>query len=128
MKAAGLLHGGKTVLGPSIDGGDYLIGLSRKAFNDLNFLDFEWQTCLLHEQFKKACDDLSFEVSLLDPLQDIDTQEDFFRILGQGKLSQSFTDFFLCKIGIQFFTPKNNIHILGAFARITSLRAPPIAA
>jgi rSAM/selenodomain-associated transferase 1 len=62
------------VLGPALDGGYYLIGLSRlipELFQGIN-----WGTSAVFEQTKAIAQQLKLKVSYLSPLHDIDRPED----------------------------------------------------
>lgn len=65
------------VLGPAADGGIYLIGLTRSAYQRQDFLDLPWET----PQLQEACDQyLSGKLKeryWLTPLHDIDYSIDF---------------------------------------------------
>ena len=74
LKAAfsGLLHH-DVVIGPSTDGGYWLMGLSRSR--DL-FADIAWSTADVLPQTMDQCQQKELRVHLLDPLTDVDTVED----------------------------------------------------
>jgi rSAM/selenodomain-associated transferase 1 len=66
------------VLGPSFDGGYYLIGL--RAAPPRLFAGIAWsQPTVLLETLRRACE-LGLSVSLLDPWYDVDTPEDLARL------------------------------------------------
>jgi rSAM/selenodomain-associated transferase 1 len=68
------LQNNDLVLGPSYDGGYYLIGLN-KVQSDL-FKGISWSTEKVLKQTLERAQQLSLKVQLLDRLQDIDTLED----------------------------------------------------
>ncbi|MEE8185498.1 MAG: TIGR04282 family arsenosugar biosynthesis glycosyltransferase [Thermodesulfobacteriota bacterium] len=73
MKEGGL------VIGPSEDGGYYLIAMDRpwrKPFDGI-----PWGTCNVLEETIKRCKGRGIEVSLLPPWRDIDTIEDITRLI-----------------------------------------------
>jgi rSAM/selenodomain-associated transferase 2/rSAM/selenodomain-associated transferase 1 len=76
------------VLGPSTDGGYWLLGLKRPV--DL-FQNIDWSTPRVLEQTLAQTRRLGLTVRLLDPLMDVDTPED----LGRWRPGKDFPDFFL---------------------------------
>jgi rSAM/selenodomain-associated transferase 2/rSAM/selenodomain-associated transferase 1 len=73
------LEGRDLVLGPSEDGGYYLIGLQRSAFERASarlFSGISWGTGVVLEQTQGISDGLSLSRSLMDPLVDVDRPED----------------------------------------------------
>lgn len=87
LKAARTLSNGKNILGPSADGGFYLLGLKKEAFNKTEFIGLPWQTRNL---FKATLAQLhlSKETLQLGFLADIDTIADIKLLL---KRSHSFS-------------------------------------
>jgi rSAM/selenodomain-associated transferase 1 len=71
-------HGCDLVLGPSDDGGYYLIGLNRPA--ERIFHDIEWSTDSVLDRTLERARELAFGVSLLPPAYDIDVEEDLRRL------------------------------------------------
>lgn len=66
------LHDGKSVLGPSVDGGFYLMALHKTNFSKAHFVSLPWQTnCILHET-KAYFTGLGQEILTLQALIDID--------------------------------------------------------
>ncbi|MDZ7758466.1 TIGR04282 family arsenosugar biosynthesis glycosyltransferase [Rhodohalobacter sp.] len=63
-----------SVIGPSDDGGYYLIGLSR--FMPEIFDDIEWSTSSVFSSTVKALDDMKATYHVLKKLNDIDTESD----------------------------------------------------
>jgi len=68
------LQNNDLVLGPSCDGGYYLIGLNKET-PDL-FKEISWSTEKVLKQTLEKAERLSLKVQLLDRLRDIDTIED----------------------------------------------------
>lgn len=66
----------KSVIGPSIDGGFYLLGIDRNIFEQLNFKGFAWQTPQLFNQFIDALKQFGQNINCLNPLADIDEVRD----------------------------------------------------
>jgi len=65
-----------SVLGPSLDGGYYLIGFQRNSFLPEAFRGIEWGTDMVLRQTLDIFQDNKRTVHLLLPLRDIDTPED----------------------------------------------------
>ena len=68
------LQSNDVVIGPSCDGGYYLIGLNKET-SDL-FKEISWSTEKVLNQTLEKAERLSLKVQLLDRLRDIDTLED----------------------------------------------------
>ena len=66
-------------IGPSVDGGYYLIGCKRPPSQDL-FSDIPWSTDSVLEITLQRCRDLSLSAIQLPCLSDIDTEEDLRRL------------------------------------------------
>ena len=73
-KAFDALQSNDVVIGPSCDGGYYLIGLNKET-PDL-FKEISWSTEKVLNQTLEKAERLSLKVQLLDQLRDIDTLED----------------------------------------------------
>jgi len=69
-----MLESKEIVIGPSLDGGYYLIAFNKKSFNTDLFKNITWSTdIVLKQTLEKTTTD---KVHLLNILNDIDTQED----------------------------------------------------
>ena len=64
------------VLGPSADGGFYLMGLHRSLFNRDAFLELPWQNSALSRSLKDLISASSKSVVTLSTLHDIDSTDD----------------------------------------------------
>ena len=64
------------VLGPSTDGGFYLIGVWQERFQQLPFETLPWQTSALKDAYHRAAKTLAHSTQYLSPLQDLDHKED----------------------------------------------------
>lgn len=76
IEANNQLQAQKFVLGPSIDGGFYLMGLHRSLFNASAFKELPWQTPRLAKQLSKLITAANVEVVRLQTLFDIDNASD----------------------------------------------------
>lgn len=72
---------GEQILGPSKDGGCYLLGLQASAFDPLAFRNLSWQTRALFASLKKFMERGEGPVRLLKPLSDLDSRDDIPGIL-----------------------------------------------
>lgn len=71
-RAKDLLEKGKTVLGPTNDGGFYLMGLSKADFDYETFLQFSWNTDLLFGELYKSLLTEGKSCDMLEQLHDVD--------------------------------------------------------
>jgi len=68
------------IVGPSLDGGFYLMGIARGHFNKISFLELPWQTSYLQKSISLQITALGIEVLMLAKLQDIDSISDLKKI------------------------------------------------
>lgn len=91
--AARLLEQSGLALGPAKDGGVYLLGLSRRAYNRQLFLGLPWQTDRLFSAFGQYAQRVRFSVLLLPMEEDADDAYSFQRLLAclpsKSKLRQA---------------------------------------
>jgi glycosyltransferase A (GT-A) superfamily protein (DUF2064 family) len=64
------------VAGPAKDGGIYLLGLDKKAFNKKEFLELPWQTAKLYQEIKENSAAKNTTIFSLGYLADIDSARD----------------------------------------------------
>lgn len=81
LKTAKHLETQKIILGPSNDGGYYLMGLHKSQFNLQTFLKLPWQTSRLTQSIARLVSAQKIEVVFLKMLQDIDTVSDVQSVL-----------------------------------------------
>ena len=72
------------VLGPSVDGGYYLIGFQRERFDASLFRGIEWSTERVLEQTLDKARSRGLLCQLGAELQDVDTIEDLESLLSSG--------------------------------------------
>ena len=77
-KAIRLLEQQQMVLGPSKDGGVYLLGYHKSAFDEHAFNNFSWLTNNLSNEIKDFALQHNFSFSTLETLIDIDTKDSAF--------------------------------------------------
>ncbi|RAJ22745.1 hypothetical protein LX77_02300 [Gelidibacter algens] len=85
IQAAKELKNHDIVLGPSLDGGFYLMGLKKSHFSAETFLKLPWQTSRLSHSFYRLIEANNTRVFKLEALSDIDTVSDIKFILGSKK-------------------------------------------
>ncbi|MFC7358060.1 DUF2064 domain-containing protein [Jejudonia soesokkakensis] len=76
VKTAQALETNPIVLGPSRDGGYYLMGLHKSQFNTETFLKLPWQTSQLTQSISRLLSAKKINVVFLQVLQDIDSVSD----------------------------------------------------
>ncbi|CAM4173680.1 TIGR04282 family arsenosugar biosynthesis glycosyltransferase [Gillisia limnaea] len=81
LKTARLLETKKIVLGPSKDGGYYLMGLHKSQFNVQTFLKLPWKTSRLTQRIARLFSAKNIQAVFLKVLQDIDTVSDVRSLL-----------------------------------------------
>lgn len=86
-KAKANLENGLAVLGPSMDGGDYLIGMSKSSFDSHSFKDLKWQSRHSHAALKDYFEKQGTAVMLLRYLRDLDNASDLEFALNLGDLN-----------------------------------------
>ena len=70
-----MLHRQNLILGPSFDGGDYLIGIQKANFDASLFKILPWNTNNLHDAMIALANKLGLEVTCLQTLMDIDNSQ-----------------------------------------------------
>lgn len=73
------------VLGPSLDGGFYLMGLRKSQFNRNTFLNLPWQTSRLTRSISRLITAKKIRLVMLEVLSDIDSLADVKSILDSAK-------------------------------------------
>mgnify|MGYP001036233163 CR=1 FL=1 len=73
------------VLGPSKDGGFYLMGIKKALFNKETFLKLPWQTSRLQKCITSISATKKLQISFLELLNDIDSKEDIKKIIHSFK-------------------------------------------
>lgn len=76
LKANNLLSQKNTVLGPSTDGGFYLMGIHKNDFDKKSFVSLPWQTPRLYQQLVKEGTPEDVSILELEYLRDIDSLND----------------------------------------------------
>ncbi|AJR02529.1 DUF2064 domain-containing protein [Siansivirga zeaxanthinifaciens] len=85
LKTVEKLQKHSIVLGPSTDGGFYLMGLKKSQFNKETFLKLPWQTSKLNRSISKLKASKKINITYLEVLTDIDTASDIKLVLDSFK-------------------------------------------
>lgn len=95
------LEKNELVLGPSKDGGFYLMGIHKNQFQKEVFLKLPWQTSRLQSCIKNLVKTKYIKISYLEILNDIDVKEDILKVISSfKKISKSIFKLFLFFINI----------------------------
>lgn len=85
LKTVKKLQKHNIVLGPSTDGGFYLMGLKKAHFNKAVFLKLPWQTATLNRSISKLTSAKKVAICYLEILTDIDTAADIKLVVDSFK-------------------------------------------
>jgi hypothetical protein len=119
------LNKDKLVLGPSSDGGVYLIGIDKSVYNRNSFLNLQWLNKGLQETWTEYASDFLITLNWLKQESDIDSELDLFQYLKRVSskfahlLKQLFTKVEFRKFS-RYFTANSVL-----LTRNTSCKAPP---
>ena len=128
QKIATQLQNGKSILGPSIRGGAYLIGLNRTQFDAKVFQQLSWQSSKLYDQLKTLAQKNS-SVFELPSLRDLNTFADLKLILQNSTLCGDFKQLLINLLQTEFTYFEFNSHlVLKTHFRLHFQRGPPLAA
>lgn len=118
------------VIGPSRDGGVYLIGISRDHFDAKSFKALAWESASLQKSFTDYVCELNVGLHLLEVLHDVDNIRDLryiIHVLRQKKYTRV-----LAQSLLNLTTASNHLPIqqvngipLSALMTLHGLRAPP---
>lgn len=102
LKAHNELQSKRFVLGPTTDGGFYLMGLHKSQFEAFAFKNLAWQTSSLVNQLSHLVSKQAVKIVLLQRLFDIDTAQDIRSILSySNKLPKKLLILLLRSLGLQ---------------------------
>ncbi len=121
-----LLNSHDTVLGPSKDGGAYLIGLSNEVFDKAAFTSLPWESDSLYKALEEQIQVKGGRTISLNPLTDLDSQEqlaDYSALNPASFVGRFVLSFWATNPG----TPSIRTLLIpsGCFAPIAGLRGPP---
>ncbi|MBR9921552.1 MAG: DUF2064 domain-containing protein [Bacteroidetes bacterium] len=89
LEAARQLESKDWVLGPSKDGGAYIIGFRRKAYQRESFLNLPWQSPQLFDSYKRQLQTLSNNGHCLPEFTDVDSYLDLKELLEHKRLDSA---------------------------------------
>lgn len=128
LQAVHLLNTGEdAVLGPSADGGVYLIGMQQHAYKRESFLQLPWLSSNLYHSFTELVKREGFTLARLQTLEDVDDTQSLLRSLCALPASNSFFQIargFLYHT--KFLASPVSVPHLHFSARTDQLRAPPL--
>jgi len=81
INAAQSLQKESAVIGPTKDGGTYLLGLDRNTFEQINLTSFSWQTDKVFNEIIDCYQSLNLSFQLLEEAEDADDFLSLWRIL-----------------------------------------------
>ncbi|MGB3145598.1 MAG: DUF2064 domain-containing protein [Maribacter sp.] len=121
------LHTKKLIVGPSSDGGVYLLGINRDIFDKNAFSQLPWQTAALQQSLKNHFHSQKIEVAVLNELTDLDTARDvrYYAKNNKGTVLGRYLRVITSLICNIFSIFNDFIPSLNRYAYI-GLRAPPI--
>lgn len=126
--AANNVNESKCVIGPSLDGGAYLIGIHKTTFHKQAFCDIHWQSAFTLSTLQDYLVEQNCDTILLSEKVDIDTISDWNTILNA-------IPFYIKKKILRLFSTGKKTLIdsccmaikLLSFVTTKSLRAPPFS-
>lgn len=77
------LLSGNSVLGPSLDGGFYLLAIPKSSFSEQEFLSISWKTARVFRQMQAYLEERLGDICVLNSLGDLDVHADIDIILDQ---------------------------------------------
>ena len=108
LQAEKELENGRFVLGPSVDGGFYLMGISKSQFSKQNFRNLAWQTAFLSKQIIQLVINKKINVFTLNTLFDIDSIQDVKSLLAYAyELPQQLVKLFIRAISMKKIDDRN---------------------
>ncbi len=82
------LNSGKCVLGPSLRGGTYLIGLTAEAFRKSAFEQLPWQSNKLLAALQQFCERINDDApAILEKLRDLNSYHDLVKVVKTGNVT-----------------------------------------
>ncbi|MEZ4774492.1 MAG: DUF2064 domain-containing protein [Bacteroidia bacterium] len=122
------LSAGICVLGPSLRGGAYFIGITREAFHKNVFQNLPWKTNRLFEALRQFCSYKNQAAHLIAPLRDINSLYDLRAIVKSAFITQGFKRQLLFLLAeYKKYIAEAPVNILSTFSpEIGPSRAPPI--
>lgn len=86
---------GKLVLGPSADGGFYLLGINQQMFSSIKMKGLSWETSRLFSEIRQESLFNNFEVATLKTYSDVDDLSDIKKLVNSYGLPPTILKLFL---------------------------------
>lgn len=112
------------VLGPAHDGGVYLLGISKKAFDRATFCKFSWQKATLYQEIKNWANKAELPTFSFELLNDLDTLQDVITFSEENPTC--FLGIFITQTLYRFFKIFNP-SCVGVTAQQSCSKTPPRA-
>jgi len=126
------LENQKATIGPSSDGGAYLIGLSKAMFDQTSFNAVAWETSQVYEDLQAYLAAQNASCSCLEILQDVDSAADLRLLLNKRFVNRAIWRFVSALVSIlASFNPTRSTFVISGFTSVNLPlnlgRAPPAA-
>lgn len=115
LQANAQLLRGKTVLGPAVDGGFYLMGLQKQDFKPELFVRLPWQRFSLFNKISQLLEVYNSDVFQLPLLHDIDTKKNVSTLLNFTKSISISLQIFFARLVVKqtrYFSKSNLFYYL----------------
>jgi hypothetical protein len=121
------LQSKEVVIGPSKDGGMYLVGLSKKTFNKSAFVSLPWQKKELLSEFIYLTKKLKLSLHLLSSLIDLDNFKEVQTYLKCGQFNTALKKLLqqTLQLSIQVFFNYTFVFFGSQHLETSELRGPP---
>lgn len=122
-----LLEEGSNVIGPSKDGGIYLLGIRKTEYEKKTFQNLRWQLSSLFSDIQQYFENKQGKVNRLSSKQDIDTESDLlslFRSHGQSEFVSALKRIFYQTISFSKIELIEG-HSNNIFFQTLGMRGPP---
>lgn len=128
-EAADRIHNQRVSLGPSSDGGLYLLGITKRHFDSGMLSNVRWESNFLFEDLRSKANRGGLSIFLLARKSDLDNRRDF-RLFIKSSASKSLIGRKLLRISgsdSSVFSADQRFTFTSFVLQTTSLRAPPLA-
>ncbi|APY07999.1 hypothetical protein BWZ20_06645 [Winogradskyella sp. J14-2] len=126
-KAEKHLENKSHVLGPSTDGGFYLMGFQQRDFNKEEFASLPWETKRLKQSFIDVLASKNLNFSFLETLTDIDASADIDAVLKSSRFLNKFLKSLLSKLTAfskHFITPNRTVYKIHCISYLFNKGSP----
>ena len=127
IDAANSCTDSKTVLGPSTDGGVYLIALHINNFNPALFAQLDWESENLQQSFQTYITQQAVDLRWLHTLQDLDSEAQVKAIVDTLAATHVLKSFLIALLETKSFFcfHYNSPYFQYTYQQLTKLRGPP---